>query len=321
MSAIFTSTYVKSIFVIVCDTLRIATLTQIKAGEGFPADSAPGKKEYLGITERNRMEASGVTERDAKAQGSPFRRVEMDAPWAWLSDGWRDMWRAPQVSLVYGAVFSLASIVLAGALYLLDWLYMLLPLAAGFMLVGPLLAVGLYETSRRLDAGLPVSLFNAAFVSARSPSQLALIGLVLMLVLLAWNRIATLLIALFIGSDLLGSGPQQIEALIESLFFTWSGLLFLMVGSAIGAVLAAIVFALSALSIPMLMVRDIDAISAASLSVRAVLANYRPMLLWAWLIAILTAFGIATLFIGLAIMFPLVGHATWRAFRGIFPDD
>ena len=267
------------------------------------------------------MDVGGVTEQNVKEQGSPFRRVEMDAPWAWLSDGWRDMWRAPQVSLVYGGAFSLASIALTGALYLLDWLYMLLPLASGFMLIGPLLAVGLYETSRRLDAGLPVSILNAAFVSTRSPSQLALIGLVLMLILLAWNRIATLLFALFIGADLLGPGPQQFEAMIESLFFTGSGLLFLMVGSAIGAVLAAIVFALSALSIPMLMVRDVDAISAASLSARAVLANYRPMLLWAWLIAMLTAVGIATLFIGLAIMFPLVGHATWRAFRAVFPDD
>jgi uncharacterized membrane protein len=267
------------------------------------------------------MEVSSAPERGETEQSAPFRCVEIEAPWAWLADGWRDMWQAPQVSLLYGAAFSLASIALTSALYLLDWLYMLLPLASGFMLVGPMLAVGLYETSRRLDAGLPVSIFTAAFAPTRSPSQLALIGLFLMLIMLAWNRIATLLFALFLGADLLGSGPQQFDAMIETLFFTWSGLLFLMVGSGIGAVLAAIVFATAALSAPMLVARDIDALSAVSLSVRAVLANYRPMLLWAWLIAMLTAVGIATMFIGLAIMFPLVGHATWRAYRSIFPDD
>jgi uncharacterized membrane protein len=250
-----------------------------------------------------------------------FRRVETEAPWTWLSEGWRDLWRAPQVSLLYGAGFSMASMGLTAALYYLDWLYMLLPLTAGFMLLGPILAVGLYETSRRLDAGLPISIFHALFVTTRSPSQLALVGMVLMIFLLAWNRIATLLFALFLGSDLLGPGPLQIEMMVETLFFTWSGLLFLVVGSAIGAAMAAVVFAISAFSVPMLLVRDMDAISAILLSLRAVAANFRAMFLWAWLIALLTAVGIATLYIGLALMFPLVGHATWRAYRSIFTES
>ena len=258
--------------------------------------------------------------RDDEEDAYGFRLVETEAPWSWLSEGWRDLWRAPQVSLIYGAGFSVASMVLTAALYYLDWLYLLLPLTAGFMLLGPILAVGLYETSRRLDAGLPVSIFSALFVATRSPSQLALVGVFLMIILLAWNRIATLLFALFLGSDLLGSGTPELEAMVETLFFTWSGLLFLAVGSGVGAVLAAIVFAISAFSVPMLLVRDMDAISAIILSLRAAAANYRAMLLWAWLIALLTIVGIATLYIGLALMFPLVGHATWRAYRAVFSE-
>ncbi|RMD61569.1 MAG: DUF2189 domain-containing protein, partial [Alphaproteobacteria bacterium] len=111
-----------------------------------------------------------------------MRRVTLEQPWQWLAAGWRDICRAPAISLTYGALFTVISLVLSAGLFLSGLEYLLPPLAAGFMLVGPMLAVGLYETSRRLEAGEPVSLRAALIVSTRSPTQLGFLGVILALV-------------------------------------------------------------------------------------------------------------------------------------------
>ena len=111
------------------------------------------------------------------------------------------------------------------------------------------------------------------------------------------------------------------EEFVNELLFTARGLALLTVGSAIGGVLALIVFAISAVSVPLLMVRNVDAVSAMLLSIEAVRKNLVPMILWAWLIMLMMGFGIATLFGGLVITFPLIGHATWHAFRAVIDTD
>lgn len=244
-------------------------------------------------------------------------RVDLERPWTWLAAGWRDMWRAPRISLTYGALFTAASIVLTVGLFLAEVEFFLPPLAAGFMLVGPMLAVGLYETSRRLQAGEPVTLRSALVVATRSPAQLAFLGIVLALVLLAWMRIASLLFALFFGT--LDFPP--LAQIPQLLFFTWEGLGLLLVGTAVGAILAAFVFAISAVSVPMLMVREVDAVTAMILSMRAVRANLAPMALWAWLIAVLIGFGLVPMYLGLVVTLPLVGHATWHAYRDLIEES
>jgi uncharacterized membrane protein len=244
------------------------------------------------------------------------RAVDLDQPWLWLAAGWRDMWRVPQVSLLYGVAVVIASWAIALLLFWLDALAIVLPLAAGFMLVGPLLAVGLYEASRRLEAGEPVRPLAVMFVATRSPTQIAFMGVILTGLLLVWWRIAMLLFALFYGS----SGLPEIWTWLQQLLFTPTGLAFLVVGTGIGALLALAAFALSAISVPLLMVRDTDVATAIATSVRAVRRNLPAMLLWGWLIALLMAVGIATGFLGLAIMFPLVAHATWHAYRAIVSD-
>lgn len=248
--------------------------------------------------------------------GARIRQVALERPWAWLAAGWRDIWRAPQVSLTYGALFTVVSMVLTLGLYLAGLEYLLPPLAAGFMLVGPLLAVGLYETSRRLEAGEPVTLRHALLVAIRSPTQLAFLGVVLMLILLAWMRLAQLLFALFFGT--LGFPP--LAEVTQLLFFTWQGLGLLVVGTAVGGVLAAIVFAITVVSVPMLMVREVDVVTAMIVSVRTVRENLAALALWAWLIVVLTVCGLVPAYLGLVVTFPLVGHATWHAYRDLIEE-
>jgi uncharacterized membrane protein len=241
----------------------------------------------------------------------PVRRLELDRPWAWLAAGWDDIRRAPAVSLTYGALFTAISFLITAGVFLLGLEYLLFPLAASFMLVGPMLAVGLYETSRRLETGAPVSLGSALFVATRSPMGLAFLGVALMALLLIWMRAATLLLALFLGPM---AFPPLTEV-IPTLLLTSQGVALLVVGTGCGAILAALVFAISVVSVPLLMERDIDVVSAVIVSLQAVARNPKPMLLWAWLVAILTGLGIATLYIGLIVTLPLVGHATWHAYR------
>jgi len=133
------------------------------------------------------------------------------------------------------------------------------------------------------------------------------------LILLAWIRLATLLFALFFGT--LNFPPM--DQLLADLLFTAPGLGMLATGTVIGAALAFTVFAVSAVSVPLLMERDIDAVTAALTSLRAVRANLRPMLLWAWLIALIIVSGMVPLFFGLIVAFPLIGHATWHAYRDL----
>lgn len=239
------------------------------------------------------------------------RPISLEAPWRWVAGAWTDLARAPGVSLAYGAAVAAAGWLLTAAAFYIESLSLTLPLAAGFMLVAPMLAVGLYETSRRLEAGEPITFRAVAFVATRSPSQLAFMGVLLALFFMAWQRFALLLFALFFGARPI----PPLEDWIRILLFTPEGLVFLAVGTAAGGVLATIVFAACAISIPILMAERTDAVTAMARSVGAVIENPKPMLLWAWLIVLLIGFGIVTLYVGLIVTFPLVGYATWRAYR------
>jgi uncharacterized membrane protein len=247
------------------------------------------------------------------AHPSPqIQRVALDRPWAWLGAGWKDLTRTPQVSLAYGAVLVAISWALTLALAFAGWVYVVLPLIAGFFLVAPVLAVGLYETSRRLALNLPVTLADSLAAWRRNGTQIAYLGLVLMLINLAWVRIATLLFALFFYDR----NPGW-DGLINALLFSSESLPFLLTGAVIGAGLAALVFAIGAVSIPMLLDRDVNVFTAIATSWMAVQINWKPMALWAALIVVFTGLGLVTFYIGLAVVLPLIGHATWHAYRDL----
>ncbi len=241
-----------------------------------------------------------------------IRRVAVDRPWSWLSKGWGDLVRAPKVSLAYGTGLVGLSLLLAFALWLFDLFYLLLPLAAGFMLLAPVLAVGFYETSRRLGCGEIPSLAAALVAWRRNPSQIVAFGLLLMFCHLVWVRVATLLYPLFF------TGPNpSLPQLSEVLFFSPMSLAFLVTGALIGAVLAALVFAMSVVSVPMLLDREVSVFTAIATSWVAVRNNRKPMALWAALIVFFTALGLATFFVGLAITLPLIGHASWHCYKDV----
>ena len=243
-----------------------------------------------------------------------IRTVAFDAPWSWIAKGWADIKATPGISLAYGALFTLISLVILVGLYLAGGLSLVLPLAGGFLLLGPMFAVGLYETSRNLEEGRPVSLSEMLMLGVRSPGQLAFMGVFLLILYFVWLEIAFLLFMLFLGPQAL-----QLENIVSTLLFTGPGLGLLVIGTAAGAILALLVFAITAVSIPLLMRREVDIATAAITSVRAVANNPAPMLLWAVLIAGMMALAFATMFVGMIVVFPLIGHATWHAYRSLIP--
>jgi len=240
----------------------------------------------------------------------PVQAVDVEAPWRWLSMGWQDLGRARKISLSFGVLIAAASFLLIVLLWHVDLLPYALPLAAGFMFIAPAAAICFYDISRRLEAGAPVRFMEVALAWIPNASQIALMGLVMMLFQLAWIRFATLLFALFFGLQ-----PANWDRFIQALFFSTDGLPFLIIGTVSGGILAVVAFALSVTAFPMLLDRDVGTATAIATSVRAALVNWRVMTGWAALIVIFTAAGIITGCLGLIVTMPLIGHASWHAYR------
>ncbi|MEM1138779.1 MAG: DUF2189 domain-containing protein [Pseudomonadota bacterium] len=241
--------------------------------------------------------------------------IHTDAVWRWLEAGWKDFLQRPLLSVFYGLLAVGGGLGIIVVLIALDRASLVPVAVASFALLGPFLAMGIYEKSRRLEAGEPVHITDMLFVRTASPTQIALVSFFLMFAVLVWLRIAMLLYALFAHGQYQPLGDFTTFALTQP-----AGIAMLVVGTAIGAVIALAIFSISALSFPMMMHRDVDAFTAIATSIKSVTAHWQTMLLWAWLIAVIVAAGIATAFIGLALAFPLLGHATWHAYRDMVPE-
>ena len=242
-----------------------------------------------------------------------IRKVVLDRPWLWLGAGWRDLLAAPLLSLAFGAATVVAGWLGIALLVWLDLPYLVLPLSAGFFFVGPFLAVGLYEISRRLEGGLPVDAEGALLAWRRNPDQIALMGLVLLLLHLAWMRAAQFLFALFQWQTV----PSW-DRFLDLAWHSTRSLPFLAIGVIVGAVLAGVAFAIGAFSMPYLLDRrGANLFEAIATSVAAVRLNLRPMLLWAGLIVLLVVLAMIPGLLGLVVVLPVVAHATWHAYRDI----
>ena len=240
--------------------------------------------------------------------------VYMDRPWNWLARGWSDLSRSFGVGLVYGLAFAVIGAVLTYVVLVEEIYLYTFPLMAGFLLVGPLLAVGLYDTSRRLAAGQPFSLGTALTAFRENPTQIGMMGSLLLILMFAWVRIAVLLFFMFFPYN---PPAPTVQAFVNT-FLSVDAIPFLLTGNLLGLAIAAVVFAVSAISIPLLLDRpESNIFTAVTTSWLAVWRNPGTMALWAWLIVLFIAAGIATGFIGLIVTLPLIGHASWAAYKDL----
>jgi uncharacterized membrane protein len=236
-------------------------------------------------------------------------RVDAAAPFAWIRRGIDDFRQAPGLSLLYGLLF-------AG---LCAGVFLLIGSAPGFttgyvtglVVVGPFLAAGLYVASRDIERGFSPSIASSLSLLVQRRTYLALFSLMLALMMAAWVRFSALLFALKFNTL-----TPTVEAYTRMLTSSegWITLSFFV---GIGFLLAAVVFVVSAVAIPLILDRDADFISAMQKSYRIVVSNPIAMLVWAGLIVALTAVGIATAFVGLAVIFPVLGYATWHSYRAL----
>lgn len=224
----------------------------------------------------------------------------MDAPLRWLRLGWRDLRAAPLQSLTYGLAIAALSTALNWVAWRFGNAWLLIILLSSFVFVAPVLALGLYAISAELERGERPTLRRVLLEERARLADALVYSLALLVLSLVWMRA--------------GTGVQ--------IFYPESGhpsanelLGFYAVGSAVGSIFALIAFAASAFALPMLLDVRTDGITAVVTSIHAVLRNKRAMLVWVALIVTAVLVGFATAFLGLAVTMPLIGHATWHAYR------
>jgi len=248
-------------------------------------------------------------------QPPSIRGVSVDQTTLWLARAFEDLKAAPLVSLAGGLMFVIASALLSYFLFEVGLFALVLPAVAAFMLLGPLLAVGFYEVSRRHAAGQKTGFGDVFRIYRVSAPQLLVMGLVLVLAVLSWFMVALIIFAAFYDV-----GTPNLENFFGDVLNAPQAPLFLAVGTATGAMIAAAVFAISAVSLPMVIDREVSIIEAIATSVRAVGHNWKPMAGWAAMIVLITGVGIATAFVGMLVAMPLVGHASWHAYKAMVAE-
>jgi uncharacterized membrane protein len=228
-----------------------------------------------------------------------------------LAEGLRDFQALPLYGLCFGALYAAGGIAMLLCLTAFGMLYLVYPLAAGFALIGPFVAIGLYEVSRRRERGEPVS-FAAIWQAVRSRSEIGWMAFVTLFVFVVWMYQVRLLIALLLG---LNASFASLHEFITAVLTTNEGLMFLAIGNAVGAALSLILFSLTVVSFPLLLDRDVDFVTAMVTSVRAVVTSPVPMVSWAAIIVLLLIVSALPYFLGLVVTLPVLGHATWHLYR------
>ena len=239
-----------------------------------------------------------------------IRSIGTERPMQWLRMGWTDMRENLGASLSYGVILAAIGYLILS--YAADKPYLFMAAISGFMLIGPIAAAGMYEISRRYEKGEKVSFFGSIRGLARNADALAMFGAFLAIALIGWERISAIMFALFYRGEI-----DDVTNFVRGILSSDGNLYFLAAYVIVGAVLALVVFSLSAIAIPMVMDRETDTITAAMTSLRAVQVNFDAMLLWAVMIVALIGIGFASMMIGMVILLPLVGHATWHAYRDL----
>lgn len=256
--------------------------------------------------------------------GMPARRpdptrvnaIGFDAIVDALSAGMRDFRAAPRFGLFFGFVYAAGGILVLLTASALHMSYLSYPLAIGFGLIGPFIAVGLYEVSRRLESGAALDWPGVlGVIWAQRRRELAWMAFVVLFVQIMWMYQVRLLLALFLGFKSFASFGAFVEVVVT----TPEGLMFLLIGNIIGAVLSVVLFSLTVVSFPMLLDRDVDFITAMITSVRSVVTSPKPMIGWALVITATLLLAMLPLFAGLIFVLPVLGHTTWHLYRKLVP--
>jgi uncharacterized membrane protein len=238
-----------------------------------------------------------------------LREVPVEQPLLWLRRGWSDLAACPMASLFYGLCFvaggALMVLALGGAPEYIA------AVTSGFLIGGPFFAIGLYEISRRRERGQPCSLWPTLMAWKGNAGNLGIFTAILLVIFLVWARASMVVFALFYSGEM-----PSMSGFLRHVIST-DHLGFLTAYFAIGGLFALIAFAISLITIPLMLDRNLDAVTAVIASVRALFANPAAMFVWAGLIALLGGIGLVTFFAGILIAGPILGHATWHAYRDL----
>lgn len=237
--------------------------------------------------------------------------IDMSDLRAALAAGWSDLRRAPLFGLFFSVVYVLGGWMITWAMTAKGQIWWTIIAGAGFPILGPFIACGYYEVSRRLENGLPLEWPAVLGAVARQKDrQIPTMAAIIVVFFLFWNFLAHMIFALFLGQATLTNISSSLQV-----FMTPEGLLMLAFGTAVGAAFAGVLFALTVVSLPMLLDRDVDFITAMIASWSLVMANPVTMLIWASLIATSLFVAMIPGFLGLFVVLPLFGHASWHLYR------
>lgn len=257
-----------------------------------------------------------ITNTDQIAEASPrliVRKVDSDASMRWLNAGFKDFKAAMGASMTYGMVYVVIGLILAWMTW--EQPLFISSLVTGFLLIGPIVAVGFYCISRTLEQGGTPHFMQGIDGLRFNVLGLASFALVLGVLMSIWAVLSSLSVALFFNNVTLGS--SLLETLLGHPNFT----LFALVWALTGGAVAAVAFAISAVSVPLITDKRVDFMTAMITSVKAVLKNPGVMLSWAFILATLIFLGSIFFFVGLAIALPIAGHASWHAYRDLITEE
>ena len=233
-----------------------------------------------------------------------------------LSAGWADFRANPLPDLIFASFFVIAGLAMAWITYVTGHTFWLILAVMGFPLIGTLAAVGFYELSRRSHRGEPAG-FGSVFAQVwrQRGGQLPWLSAIIIVTFMFWFFLGHMIFALFMGLSTLTNVSSSLEV-----YLTSNGLMMLAVGSAVGAVFATILYMITVLSIPMLLDRELDFVTAMIASFSYVRDNFPVMIGWGIFIAVLTFVAMVPWFLGLLLVLPLLGHASWHLYRLICED-
>lgn len=238
-------------------------------------------------------------------------QVEASDLRAALVQGWRDFRRAPLFGMVFASAYVLGGWIIWWAVTAKGQVWWTLPAAAGFPILGPFIAVGFYEISRRLEQGIALNRAEVFGVILRQKDrQIPSMAAMIVVFFLFWNFLAHMIFALFLGNATMTNVSSSL-----AVFSTSPGLTMLAVGTIVGAVFATLLFSLTVVSLPMLLEREVDFVTAMLTSVEVVRTSPVVMLGWGGLIGLVLFVAMVPGFLGLLVALPLLGHASWHLYR------